>query len=144
MKICDKLCDIHPELDRDLLLAGGFLHDVGKVKEFEIAGGIIDVSPAGMLTGHTAIGYEIVSKMVDEIRGFPEELRLKVLHMVLSHHGKLEHGASKQPQLPEAAAVHTADECDAKVDLYLKLKREANTEDSWIWDKKINGHVYLK
>lgn len=144
IKISNNLCDMHPELDRDLVLTGAFLHDVGKVKEFDVTGGIIDVSHEGMLVGHMTIGYEIVSGKIKKIHGFPQNLALKVLHMILSHHGKPEYGATKRPQLPEAVAVHYADECDAKIDLFLRLKREANTEDSWIWNKKINGHIYLK
>jgi len=144
MGICNKLCDIHPELDRDLVLAGAFLHDIGKIKEFEVAGGIIDVSDEGMLVGHIIIGYEILSNKINETPAFPKELGLKLLHIVLSHHGKPEYGAPKEPQLPEAVAVYYADNCDAQVDLLLRLKREANTEDNWIWDKKIKGHIYLK
>jgi 3'-5' exoribonuclease len=144
MMVCDKLCGIHPELDRDLVMTGAFLHDMGKIKEFEVSGGIIDVTNEGMLVGHIIIGYDILSNKINEMQGFPKELGLKLLHMVLSHHGKPEYGASKEPQLPEAVAVYYADECDAKVDLFLRLKREANTEDDWIWDKKIRGHIYLK
>ncbi len=144
MRICKGLCDIHPELDRDMVLTGAFLHDIGKIREFEISGGIIDISHEGMLVGHIIIGYEILSNKIDEIPGFPKELGLKLLHIILSHHGRPEYGASKEPQLPEAVAIHQADESDARVDLFLRLKREANTEDSWLWDKKIKGHIYLK
>ena len=86
----------------------------------------------------------IVKKKIDSMPGFPKNIALKILHIILSHHGKPEYGSTKQPQLPEALAVYYADESDAKIDLYLRLKREANTEDDWIWDKKIKGHVYLK
>jgi 3'-5' exoribonuclease len=144
MRICSNLCDIHPELDRDLVLTGAFLHDSGKIRELEVSGGVIDVSREGMLVGHIIIGYEILANKLKEIENFPRELGLKLLHIVLSHHGRPEYGASKEPQLPEAVAIYHADECDAKVDLFLRLKREANTEDSWLWDKKIKGHVYLK
>ncbi|MBN2330917.1 MAG: HD domain-containing protein [Candidatus Aenigmarchaeota archaeon] len=144
MRICVNLCDIHPELDRDLVLTGAFLHDFGKVKEFEVSGGIIDVSHEGMLVGHIIIGYEILSNKINEMQGFPKELGLKLLHIIISHHGRPEYGASKEPQLPEAVAIHHADQCDARVDLFLRLKREANTEDGWLWDKKIKGHIYLR
>lgn len=144
MRICNNLCGIHPELDRELVLTGAFLHDLGKIKEFEVSGGVIDISHEGMLVGHIIIGYEILSNKINEIEGFPKELGLKLLHIILSHHGRPEYGASKEPQLPEAVAIYQADICDARVDLFLRLKREANTEDSWLWDKKIKGHIYLK
>jgi 3'-5' exoribonuclease len=144
MKIAGAICDVHKELDRDLVLAGTFLHDIGKMKELEVSGGVIDVTAEGMMLGHITKGYEMLTKRIEQIQGFPEGLKLKLQHIVLSHHGKLEYGAVKKPQLPEALAIYYADDCDAQVDLYLRLKREANTDDEWIWNKKINGHIYLK
>lgn len=141
-KICETLCEIYPALDRDLLIAGALLHDVGKVFELEVST-VIDVSEDGMLRGHIIIGEEFVNERIKKIIDFPETLRLKLLHMILSHHGEKRFGAPKEPQLPEAVALHYADHCDAKVDLFLKAKSEAKTEDKWIWDKKL-GHVYLK
>jgi len=104
----------------------------------------IDISHQGMLEGHVVIGHNILSEKIKSIEDFPEKLKFKLLHIILSHHGKPENGSAKKPMLPEAVAIHYADECDAKVDLFLRLKREANTEDSWLWDKKIKGHIYLK
>jgi 3'-5' exoribonuclease len=143
MKMALSFCDIHPELDRDLVIAGTFLHDIGKMEEFDVTGGVIDVSEEGMMIGHITIGYEMVAKKIDSIPGFPKELALKMLHIILSHHGVPEHGSVKKPQLPEAVAVHHADHADAEIDIYLRLRREASTEDPWIWTKKV-GHVYLK
>ena len=144
MKISDNVCGLYPELDRDLVICGAFLHDIGKMSEFELSGTLIDVSHEGMLIGHIVIGYDMLSKRIDKIEDFPETLKLKLLHIVLSHHGYKEYGSPKTPQLPEAVVVHHADDCDAKVDIFLRLKREANTDDPWIWDKKIKGHVYLE
>ncbi len=143
VKICDRLCEVYDDLDYDLTVVGAFLHDFGKISELDVSGTMIDVSHDGMLLGHIVIGYEMVSQRIEQIEGFPENVKLKVLHVILSHHGKTEYGSPKKPQLPEAEAVHYADECDAKLDIVLRLKREANTEDPWIWDKKIKGHVYL-
>ncbi len=144
MKIASRLCDVHEELDRDLVITGAFLHDIGKMMEFEVSGGVIDVTNEGMMIGHITKGYEMLTSKIDGIQGFPGELKLKLQHILLSHHGKKEYGAVKQPQLPEALAVYYADDADAQLDLFLRLKREANTEDPWIWNKKINGHIYLK
>jgi 3'-5' exoribonuclease len=143
IRIAAKFCEIHPELDRDLVLAGSFLHDVGKTKELEVSGGVIDVTDEGMLVGHITSGYDMVSRKIDSIQGFPRELALKVLHIMLSHHGKTEYGAVKKPQMPEALAVYYADDADAQIDFFLRLKREASTDDDWIWNKKV-GHIYLK
>lgn len=142
VKICETLCGIYIGLDRDLLVTSAVLHDVGKVFELEVST-VIDVSEDGMLRGHVLIGEEFVNERIKKIIDFPETLRLKLLHMILSHHGEKRFGAPKEPQLPEGIALHYADYCDAKVDLFLKVKSEAKTEDKWIWDKKL-GHVYLK
>ena len=144
MKICKQLCLLYPELDHDLTITGAFLHDIGKTKELETTSTVIDITDEGMLIGHTTIGYNIVSERIKDLNGFPETLKLKILHIIISHNGKTEYGSPKTPQFPEATAVYHADHCDAKIDLFLRLKREANTEDAWVWDKKINGHVYLK
>ena len=144
MKIADNVCGLYPELDRDLVVCGAFLHDIGKMSELELSGTLIGVSHEGMLIGHTVIGHDMVAKKISGIDDFPVTLKLKLLHIVLSHHGKKEYGAPKVPQLPEAVVVHYADDCDTKVDIFVKLKREANTDDSWVWDKKIKGHVYLE
>ncbi len=143
MRIAATICDVHPELDRDLVIAGSFLHDVGKTVELGISGGVIDVTEEGMMIGHITSGYSMAEKMIGKIEGFPGEMRLKVLHIMISHHGPEEHGSVKKPQLPEAVAVHHADYADAETDIYLRLKREAKTDDPWIWTKKV-GHVYLK
>ena len=143
MKICRNLCAVHPELDRDLVLTGAFLHDIGKVREFETKPAVIDVSRQGMLEGHTVTGCNMLSGIIGKLENFPENLRLKLMHILISHHGREEYGSPKRPQFPEAVAVYYADDADAKVDLFLRLKREANTDDSWIWSKKIKGHVYL-
>jgi len=144
MKITEALCSVHPELDRELCITGAFLHDIGKTKELEVSGSVIDVTAEGMMVGHITKGYEMLTKKLETLEGFPDELRLKLQHILLSHHGQLEYGSVKKPQLPEALAVHYADDADAQIDLYLRLKREAVTEDQWIWNKKINGHIYLK
>ncbi|MDI6708578.1 MAG: HD domain-containing protein [Candidatus Thermoplasmatota archaeon] len=142
-KLCEAISSIHPALDRDLLIAGALLHDVGKVFELEVTT-VIDVTEEGMLRGHTVLGEEFVLDKIKKMPNFPDLLKLKIAHLVLAHHGELEFGAVKKPQLPEAVALHYADYCDAKVDIYLREKEEARTEDLWIWSKLIKGHVYLK
>ncbi len=77
------------------------------------------------------------------IEDFPEVLCNKVSHIILSHHGKKEFGSPKEPQFPEALAVFHADDADAKLALFVRMKEEARTEDPWIWTKR-TGHIYLK
>ena len=149
LRLCLKTKENYPELNRDLLIAGALLHDIGKLKEYSLSA-VIDISEEGMLAGHIASGTVLVLEKIRKIHGFPENLALKIEHMILSHHGRLEYGSPKVPQFPEAIAVYQSDELDAKTALYLKLKREAKTEDKWFWSRKIGekegigGHVYLE
>lgn len=140
--LCDSICRVHPKLDRDLTIAGAMLHDIGKTREYRLTTSI-DISAEGMLLGHIVMGSEMVREKMNSIQGFPEELKLKILHMVLGHHGALEHGSPKRPQFPEAIAVFFADDTDAKLAHYIKLKEDARTEDPWIYNKDI-GHIYLR
>ncbi|MEM0448293.1 MAG: HD domain-containing protein [Methanomassiliicoccales archaeon] len=141
LEICEFLAKRYPKLDRDLLIAGALLHDIGKVEEYEVTTNI-DVSEDGMLRGHVTIGAEMVSRACDRIEGMPKNLKLKVVHMVLASHAEPEYGSPKRPQFPEALAVHIADEADAKLEQYISAKENAQTEDPWIYDRRL-GHIYL-
>ncbi len=141
-KICDVIHSIHPKMERDLLITGALLHDIGKVKEFEVTTSI-DVSREGMLIGHIVLGKEMVMEKIKSLNGFPDLLALKVAHIILSHHGKNTYGSPKTPQLPEAMAVHLADEMDAKLSLMIRYREEADTEDPWVWTKMF-GHIFLE
>ena len=143
-KICDTVANRYPALDRDLAITGALLHDIGKLKEFTM-GTNIDMSVDGELLGHVFIGAEMVDEKCRSIDGFPDLLRKKLVHIVLTHHGPLENGwgSAKDPALPEAAAVFLADHTDSQVFQYLKLKHEANTEDDWLYVRNF-GHVFLK
>ncbi|MCX6652229.1 MAG: HD domain-containing protein [Methanomassiliicoccales archaeon] len=142
VEICEFLTKEYPKLDHDLLIAGALLHDVGKVSEYVVTTNI-DVTPDGMLRGHIAIGAEMISRACDKVPAMSENLRLKVVHMVLSSHGELEFGSPKKPQFPEAYALNFADDLDAKLEQFIKIKEEARTEDPWIFDKRF-GQVYLR
>ncbi len=142
-KICDTLSKMYPALDRDIMLGGALLHDIGKLKEFKTTTNI-DMTIDGELLGHVFIGGEMVDNRCREL-GIDELKRQKLVHIVLTHHGPVENGwgSSKDPALPEAGAVFLADHTDAQVFQYLKLKHEANTDDDWFYARGF-GHVFLK
>jgi len=142
VRVCEKLSELHEKLDRDLLITGAILHDIGKIRELEVSTSI-DITREGMLLGHVIIGKEMVGEKIKELEDFPERLGMKLEHIILSHHGKLEYGSPKLPQFPEALAVYYADEMDAKVSFAIRMKEEARTEDPWIWVKEF-GHIYLE
>ncbi len=127
--------------DRDLLTAGALLHDVGKIKEFEVSTSI-KVGEEGMLRGHIPIGEELVRRKAKET-GLDEHALRKLSHIILSHHGKQEFGSPKPPMFVEAILVYYADELDSKAAQFARIKEETNTEDFRVYDKKW-GQVYLK
>jgi 3'-5' exoribonuclease len=119
-------------LDRDLLLTGVILHDIGKIRELTWDVGF-DYSVEGILLGHIQMGVDLVEKTVAGLPGFPERLRVLVVHMILSHHGKLEFGSPKLPMIPEALALNFVDDLDAKMQAmkseFEKCAREGRAAD---------------
>lgn len=140
-RLCQRIYELHPSLDYGLLMAGALLHDIGKIREFEVTTAI-DVSEEGMLLGHITIGAQMLCDRMQRL-DVPRRVQLKLLHIILSHHGKKEYGSPKVPQFPEAYAVYFADHTDATVAYTLTLKEEAETDDPWIWHRD-TGHIYLK
>lgn len=144
VEICKTLYALYPSMDYDLLITGAILHDIGKVKEFEISTNI-RVSEEGMLIGHITLGAEMVMEKISKIPGFPDLLKMKLIHIILSHHGDGDYGSPREPMLPEAVAVHYADEADSKLHQYVKFRDEGRkiSDDFRIYNKYI-GSIYLK
>jgi 3'-5' exoribonuclease len=141
-RICEFIATKYPSVDRDLLVTGALLHDIGKVRELEL-GTSIEVSDEGMFRGHIVIGEGMVSEAVAGVEGFPAILSLKLSHMMLAHHGRKEWGSPKEPQTAEALLLHLADMVDSQVFQYIRAKEESNTDEDWAWDKHF-GQIYLK
>ena len=138
-KICDDVLKVHSELDRDLVITGALLHDIGKIEEFVVTTSI-RVSARGMLLGHVTISAEMLIRAMDILKT-PEELRTKVLHMIITHMG--EYGSNKVPSFPEALVVYLADHLDTRVMQMTDLKESAQTEDDFFYHKDF-GNIYLK
>ncbi|MDI6644867.1 MAG: HD domain-containing protein [Methanobacteriaceae archaeon] len=118
LKLCKQICEFYPELDSDLLYTGAILHDVGKLEAYSYNryATCIKLSEEGELLDHIFISCEMVNqrlKMVD----MPVDIKNKLLHLILSHHGEVKNGwgSPVSPQIPEAVALHHADNLDAKV-----------------------------
>jgi len=114
LKLILKVVENYRGVDVDLLLIGGFLHDIGKVYEFTFDRAL-DYTDAGQLLGHLVMEVEMVSKKIDTIPEFPDELALLVKHMLVSHHGAYEFGSPKLPQTLEAVILHSLDDLDGKI-----------------------------
>jgi 3'-5' exoribonuclease len=137
------LPDIYPEIDRDLLLTGVILHDVGKVKEYvcEIA---IDHTLDGRLLGHLVMGCQMVEDRIARIEGFPAELSRMMRHIILSHHGEMEFGSPKTPKFAEAFLVYSLDYADSRLAIFREVV-EKNKNVKWTdFNNYLDTNVYVK
>ena len=120
----------YPDLNRDLLLAGSLLHDIGKVEELtgEIATAYTD---EGNLVGHIILGRDMVREASKKIDGFPKETLLLLDHMILSHQGKYEYASPRRPMIKEALLLYHIDEMDAKLNIFDKALEEDENDREW-------------
>lgn len=131
-----RIVDLYPPVDRDLLLVGIFLHDLGKVRELGFDTTFL-YTDEGQLIGHLVIGIEMLNDklaMTEQALGesLPEEQVLRIKHMIVSHHGTYEFGSPKLPMTPEAIFLHHLDNLDAKVNEFQSLiVSDPNTEAHW-------------
>lgn len=129
--ICDKVLSNYEKINRDVLIAGALLHDIGKVTEFTIEG-FIDYSDSGRLMGHTVIGSQMVAEKISRISDFSDELANQIQHLILSHHGQKEQGAPVVPMTLEAIVLHCADYLDSQANAFLRIiKNEKEPEKKW-------------
>jgi 3'-5' exoribonuclease len=136
LTIADRIVDLYPELDRDLLLTGIFLHDIGKLDELSYDRAFA-YSDEGQLVGHLVMGVEMLRDKVEQTvdltgEPFPRELLLRLKHMIVSHHGSYEFGSPKLPMTLEAFALHALDNLDAKIHLLSReIRDDPCRESSW-------------
>ncbi len=144
-KIADFLAGHYAGVDRSLLLAGALLHDIGKLEELTVVGGLIDYTVRGRLKGHLVIGSEMVALAVGKIRDFPEELLDQLQHLLLSHHGRQEFGSPTVPMTVEAFILSFLDDLDAKMNITEQLRRKMEgAEMSWTeYQRPLERYLYL-
>lgn len=144
LTLADRIAPHYPLVHRDLLLTGVILHDIGKVRELSWEIGF-DYTLEGMLLGHISIGAALAERTMDTLPDFPPKLKTLVLHLILSHHGKLEFGSPKMPMTPEALALSFVDDLDAKMQAmaseFEKSEREGKGPDEltnkvWALDQR--------
>ena len=116
LELCERVARHYPEVQRDLLLAGAILHDIGKLHELRW-GASFSYTVEGQLLGHISIGACMIDEKLTLLPKFPPRLRTLLLHIVLSHHGRLEFGSPKVPMTAEALLFHYLDDLEAKMQM---------------------------
>ncbi len=133
-----------PGIDRDIAVTGALLHDIGKLEAYAVQGGAISMSDHGRLYGEIPLGYYRVRRAIEHLEGFPPELEQAVLHIILSHHGSLEHGSPVVPCTREATLVHMMDNLGGRLGSFDRLERELPAGEQWsAYDKGIGSGAYF-
>ena len=142
--IADFLAEHYSGVDRDLLMAGALLHDIGKVLELEV-GGYLDYSDPGRLLGHITLGVQMISRHAAQVPQLTLNRLNQLLHLVLSHHGEPEKGSPVKPQTVEAFLLHYADEMDSKVaGVQRIIRKESEPGKQWSnYVKLLDRFIYL-
>lgn len=122
-KIALSMAAFYPQLRTDLIISAGLLHDIGKIVEYRLEG-FVDYSDRGRLLGHIVIGAQMVKEAADKIADLPEALKTELLHLILSHQGKLDHGSPVLPMTLEAIVLYYADEMDSKANAFQRIIRQ--------------------
>jgi len=128
---CELVARNYPQVNRDLLLTGAFLHDIGKIHELAYNRSF-SYTTRGQLLGHMVIELEMLQAKLDLVPGFPAELKILLEHLIISHHGEYEFGSPKLPMFPEALLLHYMDNLDSKMEaMRAQFEREADLESPW-------------
>jgi 3'-5' exoribonuclease len=136
LEIAEKILPLYPDVNRDLVIMGVFLHDTGKIRELSYARAFA-YSDEGQLLGHLTLGIEMLLEKVRKVpdltgEPFPAELLLRLKHLILSHHGEPQFGSPKVPMTPEAVALHAIDFMDSRIAIALKeIEEDKSGTSAW-------------
>ncbi len=144
-RLAENLAAHYPGINRDLLIAGALLHDIGKVKEMEFCGVVVEYTAEGRLKGHLVLGSEMIAAAAATIHAFPEELLKQLQHLVLSHHGRFDFGSPVLPMTPEALLLSMLDDMDAKMNMVeqLREKMEPGKHSFTEYQRLLERYLYL-
>ena len=138
------LCATFPGLDHDLAVTGALLHDVGKLDAYTSDASCIDMTSLGRLQGEIPLGFARVRELCQGIEGFPPDLAEQVLHIILSHHGSLEHGSPVVPCTREATLVHFLDNLGGRLGSFDRLEKELPDGAAWSsYDRALGSGAYF-
>lgn len=133
-RVADMMAKHYVDVDRSLLLAGVFFHDIGKLQELKEEIGVVEYTTPGRLKGHLVLGCEMVAREAATIKDFPDNILMHIQHLILSHHGKLEFGSPTLPMTPEAMILSYVDDLDSKMNMIEQLRRRQK-EDGERWSE---------
>lgn len=143
-KLADTILPLYAPLNRDLLLVGALLHDIGKVREMVYLRSF-DYTDEGKLIGHITIGVEMIQEKIAAIPGFPLETAILLKHMMLSHHGQYEYGSPKRPKTMEATILNYLDDLDAKINgIRTHVGKEPESSSRWSSYHKLYDRYFFK
>jgi 3'-5' exoribonuclease len=133
-----------PGIDRDVAVTGALLHDIGKLDAYTADPVAIDLTDAGKLQGEIPLGYYRVRRLIEDLPGFPSDLAAAVLHIILSHHGALEHGSPVVPCTREATLVHMIDNLGGRLGSFDRLEKELPDGSRWSgYDRALGGGAFF-
>jgi 3'-5' exoribonuclease len=133
-----------PGIDRDVAITGALLHDIGKLDAYTSDPLAIDMTDLGKLHGEIALGYFRIRRVIEDIPTFPADLAAAVLHIILSHHGQLEHGSPVVPCTREATLVHMIDNLGGKLGSFDRLEKALPNGSVWsAYDRALGGGAYF-
>ncbi|HEU5252365.1 MAG TPA: HD domain-containing protein [Solirubrobacterales bacterium] len=133
-----------PGIDRDVAVTGALLHDIGKCIAYNDDPLAIDLTDAGRLQGEIPLGYYTVRRAIEDLPGFDPHLAQCVLHIILSHHGSLEHGSPVVPATREAVLVHMIDNLGGRLGSFDRLERQLPAGESWSgFDRALSGSAFF-
>jgi 3'-5' exoribonuclease len=133
-----------PGIDRDIAVAGALLHDIGKIDAYETVGAAHDLTDSGKLHGEIPLGYYRVRRAIEDIPGFPADHAEALLHIILSHHGQLEHGSPVVPCTREATLVHMIDNLGGKLGSFDRIEKALSDGESWSgFDRALSGAAFF-
>ena len=143
-KLVDAMVPLYDGLNRDLLIAGALLHDIGKVREMTYIRSF-DYSDEGKLIGHISIGVEMLQQRIAALPGFPAELGMLLKHMILSHHGQYEYGSPKRPKTMEATILNYLDDLDSKINgIRTHIRKEPDNPSRWTSYHRLYDRYFFK
>jgi 3'-5' exoribonuclease len=133
-----------PDIDRDIAVTGAIVHDIGKLDAYEQTGAVIEMSDSGRLFGEIPLGYYRIRRAIEQLDRFPDDDAQALLHIILSHHGSLEHGSPVVPATREAALVHGIDTLGARLGSFDRVQKGLPAGQRWSgFDKGLGGGAYF-